>query len=146
MSGWKHSVFYDVDFPSFCDSDGDGIGDFQGLISKLPYLHDLGVDCLWITPFYPSPRVDNGYDVSDYYQVDKRYGTLEDFKECISTAQKYGIKIIIDVVVNHTSTQHPWFIESSSSKSNAKRDWYIWKDKPNNWESFLVEVHGNILS
>lgn len=137
MSWWKNSVFYEVYLPSFCDSDGDGIGDFQGLISKLPYLHDLGVDCLWITPFYPSPRVDNGYDVSDYYQVDKRYGRLEDFKECISTAQKYGIKIIIDVVVNHTSTQHPWFIESSSSKSNAKRDWYIWNDKPNNWESFF---------
>ncbi|MGF0108147.1 alpha-glucosidase [Clostridium sp. SGI.024] len=135
---WKETVFYEIYMPSFKDGNNDGIGDFKGITSKLDYLHKLGVKGIWLTPFYPSPKVDNGYDISDYYNVDKDYGTLEDFKDFLEKAHKLDIKVIGDIVLNHTSSEHPWFKESRRSKDNEKRDFYIWrKDKPNNWESFF---------
>ena len=141
---WNHTVFYQIYMPSFCDGNGDGMGDFVGIRSKLPYLKQLGVGCLWLTPFYPSPKVDQGYDVSDYCDVDPAYGTLEDFRAFIREAHALGIRVLADVVLNHTSTQHPWFRESRASRHNPKRDWYIWREPvnggmPNNWESFFGE-------
>lgn len=141
---WKHTVFYQIYMPSFCDGNGDGIGDFIGIRSKLEYLKQLGVGCVWLTPFYPSPKVDQGYDVSDYENVDPDYGTLEDFRAFVKQAHALGIRVLADVVMNHTSTEHAWFKESRSSRSNPKRDWYIWKEpvngaEPNNWESFFGE-------
>ncbi|MBB6622095.1 alpha-glucosidase [Clostridium gasigenes] len=135
---WKESVFYEIYMPSFKDGNNDGIGDFKGITSKLSYLSELGIKGIWLTPFYPSPKVDNGYDISDYYNIDKDYGTLDDFKEFIKKAHGLGIKVIIDMILNHTSSEHPWFKESRSSKDNEKRDFYIWrKEKINNWESFF---------
>lgn len=139
---WKETVFYQIYMPSFCDGNHDGIGDFKGIMSKLPYLKRLGVGGIWLTPFYPSPKVDNGYDISDYYGIDVSYGTMEDFEAFIAGAHALGIKVISDVVINHTSDKHPWFLESKSSVDNEKRDWYIWKSakdgrEPNNWESFF---------
>ncbi|MER2060772.1 MAG: alpha-glucosidase [Niallia sp.] len=134
---WKQSTFYEIYMPSFKDGNGDGIGDFQGITSKLDYLKELGIDGVWLTPFYPSPKVDNGYDISDYYEIDSDYGTMEDFEIFIQEAHQRGIRVIADLVLNHTSSEHPWFKESKSSKNHSKRDWYIWKDKPNNWESFF---------
>nr|WP_295678032.1 alpha-amylase family glycosyl hydrolase [uncultured Lachnoclostridium sp.] len=136
---YQRTVFYEIYVPSFCDSNGDGIGDLQGIISKIPYLSELGIKGIWLTPFYPSPRVDNGYDISNYYDVDKTFGTMEDFKHLLERAHEYGIRVIIDVVINHTSNQHPWFLESKKSKENTYRDYYIWEEKPkNNWESFFA--------
>jgi glycosidase len=134
---WKQSVFYELYVPSFFDGNGDGIGDFKGAIQKLDYLKDLGIDGIWLTPFYPSPKVDNGYDISDYYGIDEEYGSMEDFQLFIKEAHNRGIKVIADLVLNHTSSEHSWFQESRSSKDHPKRDWYIWKDRPNNWESFF---------
>lgn len=139
---WKETVFYQIYMPSFCDGNHDGIGDFKGMMSKLPYLKKLGVGGLWLTPFYPSPKVDNGYDISDYYGIDEDYGTMADFEAFIAKAHELGIRVISDIVINHTSDQHPWFLESKRSTDNAKRDWYVWqapKDghEPNNWESFF---------
>lgn len=134
---WKETVFYEIYMPSYKDSDGDGFSDFKGLISKLDYIQSLGVKGIWLTPFLQSPKVDNGYDVSDYYKVDPTYGSLEDFKTFLKEAHKKDIKIIMDLVVNHTSTDSQWFQESRKSKDNPYRDYYIWKDKPNNWESFF---------
>lgn len=135
---YQNSVFYEIYIPSFCDGNGDGIGDFKGLLSKLPYLKELGIKGLWLTPFYPSPRVDNGYDISDYCSVDASFGTIEEFKELLDKAHAYGIRIIIDMVLNHTSTMHPWFLDSKANKNSPYRDYYIWKKEiPNNWESFF---------
>lgn len=134
---WKNTVFYEIYIASFLDSNGDGRGDLQGIIDKIPYLKDLGIDGIWLTPFYPSPKVDNGYDISDYYAVAPEYGTFEDFEQLIKVAHDNGIKIIADLVINHTSTEHPWFKESKGDKGSPKRDWYIWKAEPNNWESFF---------
>lgn len=139
---WKEAVFYEVYMPSFSDSNGDGVGDFSGLASKLDYFQTLGVTGLWLTPFYPSPKVDNGYDIADYYSIDEAYGTMQDFELFLKEAHKRGIKVIADLVLNHTSSKHAWFQESCSSKKSPKRDWYIWKDplegkEPNNWESFF---------
>ena len=126
---------------SFADSNGDGVGDLKGITSKLDYLQHLGVDAIWITPCFPSPQVDFGYDVSDYEAIDPMYGTLADFDELVAKAKTHNIKIILDFVPNHTSDQHKWFLESKSSKTNPKRDWYIWRDgkgpgkPPNNWTS-----------
>lgn len=141
---WKETVFYQIYMPSFCDGNHDGIGDFKGIMSKLPYLKKLGVGGLWLTPFYPSPKVDNGYDISDYYDIDKDYGTMADFEDFIKMAHALNIKVIADIVINHTSSLHPWFLESKSGADNEKRDWYIWKNakdggEPNNWESFFGE-------
>lgn len=128
---WNRAIIYQIYLQSFYDSDEDGIGDIKGVISKLSYLQNLGITCIWLTPFYPSPKVDNGYDVSDYYAVAKEFGTLDDFKLLVQTAHDFGIKVIIDMVINHTSTDHPWFHDSN------KEDWYIWTKTPNNWESFF---------
>lgn len=142
---WKHAVIYEVYPRSFQDSDGDGKGDIKGIESRLEYLKTLGIDAIWITPMYPSPQVDFGYDISDYEAIDPQYGTMGDFDSLLKTANKHGIKVIMDIVLNHTSDQHPWFLESKSSKTNPKRDWYIWRDGkdgsaggyPNNWQSWF---------
>lgn len=128
---YKNAVIYSLDVESFMDSDGDGIGDFKGLRHRLTYLSSLGVTCIWILPFYASPNKDNGYDVEDYYQVDRRLGDLGHFAELIDAAEEVGIRIIIDLIVNHTSNQHFWFQEARKSKDNKYRDYYIWcEDKP----------------
>jgi alpha-glucosidase len=140
---WKHAVIYEIYPRSFQDSNGDGVGDINGVASRLDYLEDLGVDAIWITPMYPSPQVDFGYDISDYEAIDPQYGTLADFDHLVSEARKRHIRIIMDYVPNHSSEQHPWFLESRSSRSNARRDWYIWRDgkgpgqPPNNWQSWF---------
>lgn len=134
---WKKTVFYEIYMPSYKDSNGDGYSDFKGMTSKLDYIESLGVKGIWLTPFLKSPKVDNGYDVSSYYEVDATYGSLDDFKLFIDEAHKRGIKVIMDLVVNHTSTESNWFQESKKSKDNPYRDYYIWKDEPNNWESFF---------
>jgi alpha-glucosidase len=140
---WQHAVFYEIYPRSFADSNNDGIGDLKGITSKLDYLKDLGVDAIWISPCFPSPQVDFGYDVSDYEDIDPMYGTLADFDTLASEAKKRGIHIILDFVVNHTSDQHKWFLDSKSSKTSKYRDWYIWRDgkgpgqPPNNWISIF---------
>ncbi len=139
---WKEAVVYQIYPRSFMDSNGDGIGDLQGVLSKLDYLKDLGIDVIWLCPVYQSPNDDNGYDISDYYDIMSEFGTMEDFDRLLKEAHDRGIKIIMDLVVNHTSDEHPWFIESRSSIDNPKRDYYIWKpgkegEPPNNWESFF---------
>ena len=135
---WKESVVYQIYPKSFNDSNGDGIGDIRGIIQKLDYLKELGVNVLWISPMLESPQDDNGYDISDYQKIYKDYGTMEDYEELLAEAHKRGIKILMDLVVNHTSDEHNWFIESRKSKDNPYRDYYIWKEpvngkEPNNW-------------
>jgi alpha-glucosidase len=138
---WQRAVIYEVYPRSFADSNGDGIGDLNGITSKLDYLQGLGVDAIWITPCFPSPQVDFGYDVSNYIAIDPMYGTLADFDRLVAEAKKRNIRVILDFVVNHTSDQHPWFVDSKSSRTSAHRDWYIWRDgkgpeqPPNNWQS-----------
>lgn len=139
---WKELVAYQIYPKSFMDSNGDGIGDIQGIISKLDYLKDLGIDLIWLCPMYKSPNHDNGYDISDYKDILDEFGTMDDFNELLNEVHNRGMKLIIDLVINHTSDEHPWFIESRSSKDNPKRDWYIWRDgkdevEPNNWESIF---------
>jgi alpha-glucosidase len=139
---WKESVVYQVYPRSFMDSNGDGIGDLKGITSKLDYLKDLGIDVIWICPMYKSPNDDNGYDISDYQDIMDEFGTMADFDELLEGVHQRGMKLILDLVINHTSDEHPWFIESRSSKDNPKRDWYIWRDgkdgkEPNNWESIF---------
>ncbi len=125
---YRDAVFYEVHVKSFYDSDGDGVGDFRGLAMKLDYLKDLGVDCIWLLPFYQSPLKDDGYDISDYYSILPQYGTVEDFKHLITEAHSRNIRIIADLVLNHVSDQHPWFVEAKSSKSSPRRDWFVWSD------------------
>ena len=138
---WQHAVFYEIYPRSFADSDNNGIGDLKGITSHMDYLKQLGVDAIWITPCFPSPQVDFGYDVSDYEAIDPMYGTLGDFDKLVADGKKHNIKVILDFVVNHTSDQHKWFIDSKSSKTAEHRDWYIWRDgkgpgqPPNNWLS-----------
>ena len=142
LKWWQKAVFYQIYPRSFADGNGDGIGDFHGMIDRLDYLQELGIDALWLSPHYPSPQHDCGYDVADYTGVEPEYGTLEDFKLFLKGAHQRGIRVILDLVLNHTSDQHPWFIESCSSRDNPKRDWYVWRDgkdgrPPNNWCSFF---------
>jgi alpha-glucosidase len=125
---WKHAVIYEIYPRSFQDTDGNGIGDLKGIIARLDYLHELGIDAIWLTPMYPSPGVDYGYDISDYTAIEPMYGTMADFDTLVAEAKKRGIRVLMDYVINHTSDQHPWFIESRSSRANPKRDWYIWRD------------------
>jgi alpha-glucosidase len=138
---WKHAVIYEIYPRSFQDSNGDGIGDLNGITSRLDYLKALGVDAIWLTPIYPSPQVDFGYDISNYVAIDPPYGTMADFDRLVAEAKKREIRVIMDMVMNHTSDKHPWFIESESSKTNPKRDWYVWENgkgpgqPPNNWQS-----------
>ena len=140
---WKEAVAYQVYPRSFNDSNNDGIGDLPGMVEKLDYLKDLGIDVIWLSPMYKSPNDDNGYDISDYQDIMEEFGTMEDFNHLLSEIHKREMKLILDLVVNHTSDEHPWFIESRSSKDNPKRDWYIWADpkpdgsEPNNWESIF---------
>ena len=143
---WKEAVVYQVYPRSFNDANGDGIGDLKGITEKLPYLAKLGINVIWLSPVFDSPNVDNGYDISDYFAIMSDFGTMEDFDEMLETAHKHGIKILMDLVANHTSDEHPWFKESRSSKDSPYRDYYIWKDPkgfdedgnpipPNNWAS-----------
>ena len=143
---WKKAVFYQIYPRSFKDSNGDGIGDLPGIIEKLDYLNgtpdSLGIDAIWFNPFFVSPDKDHGYDVADYCDIDPRFGTLEDFDRLVEECHKRGIRVMLDLVVNHTSDRHPWFQQSRSSRDNPYRDWYIWRDgrdggkrPPNNWKS-----------
>jgi len=127
---YKNAIVYSLDVETFMDSDGDGVGDFQGLINCLDYLSGLGITCLWLLPFYPSPNRDNGYDVMDYYNIDPRLGTLGDFVEFMHQARERGIRVLIDLVVNHTSNQHPWFVASKSDKNSKYRNYYVWLENP----------------
>lgn len=140
---WKEAVAYQVYPRSFNDSNNDGIGDLPGVIEKLDYLNELGIDVIWLSPMYKSPNDDNGYDISDYTDIMDEFGTMDDFNLLLESVHQRGMKLILDLVVNHTSDEHPWFIESKSSKDNPKRDWYIWQEpkpdgsEPNNWESIF---------
>ena len=145
---WKNAVIYEIYPRSFQDSNGDGIGDLNGITERLDYLQELGVDAIWLTPVYPSPQVDFGYDISDYRNIDPQYGTLADFDRLIAEANKRHIRVIMDMVMNHTSDRHEWFIQSRSSRNNPYRDWYVWRDgkgqtatskgdPPNNWQSLF---------
>ena len=140
---WKEAVAYQVYPRSFKDTNNDGIGDLTGVIEKLDYLYDLGIDVIWLSPMYKSPNDDNGYDISDYKDIMDEFGTMSDFNQLLEAVHQRDMKLILDLVVNHTSDEHPWFIESKSSIDNPKRDWYIWKDpkpdgsEPNNWESIF---------
>ena len=138
---WQYGILYEVYPRSFQDSNGDGIGDLQGILQRLDYLAGLGIKAVWIAPFYPSPMADFGYDIADYCNIDPIFGTLADFDQLLQAIHKRGLKLILDFVPNHTSDQHPWFLESRSSPDNPKRDWYLWRDlapgggPPNNWLS-----------
>nr|WP_198923903.1 alpha-amylase family glycosyl hydrolase [Rappaport israeli] len=140
---WRGGVIYQIYPRSYMDKNGDGIGDLAGIIEKLPYIASLGVDAIWLSPFYPSPMKDFGYDVQDYCDVDPMFGDLQEAYRLIEKAHEYGIKVLIDLVLSHTSDKHPWFIESSASRENDKADWYVWSNPkadgtpPNNWLSIF---------
>lgn len=140
---WRGAVIYQIYPRSFQDSDGDGIGDLAGIIERLPYIARLGVDAIWISPFFTSPMKDYGYDVSDYRDVDPMFGTLDDFDQLVATAHRLGLRVMIDLVLSHSSDQHPWFVESKADRENPKSDWYVWADPkpdgtaPNNWLSIF---------
>jgi alpha-glucosidase len=150
LKWWQTAIFYQIYPRSFADGNGDGIGDFIGMTARLDYLKDLGVDALWLSPHFPSPNWDCGYDISNYENVAPEYGTLAEFKAFLAAAHTRGLKVILDLVLNHTSAEHPWFLESRSSRNNPKADWYIWQNPspisdlrnggdregvPNNWQS-----------
>ncbi len=137
---WKEAVVYQIYPRSFKDSNGDGIGDLRGIIEKMDYLQELGVDVIWLSPIYESPNDDNGYDISNYQAIMKEFGTMEDFDEMLASAHAHGLRLVMDLVVNHTSDEHPWFVESRKSVDNPYRDYYIWREGkdgkfPNNWGS-----------
>lgn len=135
---YKDSIIYQLHVRTFYDSNGDGIGDFRGLQQRLDYLRDLGVNTIWLLPFYPSPLRDDGYDIADYCSVHTSYGVLEDFKSCLAAAHERGIRVIIELVLNHTSDQHPWFQEARSSRDNPKRDWYVWSDTDDRYRNARI--------
>ena len=140
---WQRGIIYQIYPRSFMDSNGDGVGDLPGIVGKLDYLAALGVDAIWLSPIYPSPMADFGYDVADYTGIHPLFGTLADFDTLLAESHARGLKVMLDFVPNHSSDEHPWFIESRSSRDNPKRDWYIWRDPapdggpPNNWLSFF---------
>jgi oligo-1,6-glucosidase len=139
---WKEAIVYQIYPRSFKDSNGDGVGDLQGIISKLDYIKSLGVDAVWLNPIYKSPNDDGGYDISDYYSIQPEFGSMQDFDELLAGLHQRGLKLIMDLVLNHSSDEHPWFVESKKSKSNPFRDYYFWKPgknghPPNNWPSFF---------
>lgn len=140
LKWWQRVVFYQIYPRSFADGNGDGIGDFAGMTARLDMLEDLGIGAVWLSPHYPSPMVDCGYDISSYVDVAPEYGTMDEFRRFLDEAHRRGIRVVLDLVLNHTSDRHPWFLESSSSRDNPKRDWYVWHDgrdgqPPNNWYS-----------
>jgi len=135
---YKDAIFYELHVKGFFDSDNDGVGDFRGVIEKLDYLQDLGIDCLWLLPFYLSPQKDDGYDISDFYRIQPEYGTVKDFKALIRAAHKRNIRVVTDLVMNHTSDQHPWFVESRSSKKSSKRDYYVWSDSDQKYKDARI--------
>ena len=142
LKWWQQAVFYQIYPRSFADGNGDGIGDFPGMIAKLDHLRNLGVDAIWLSPHYPSPFLDCGYDISDYTSIGPEYGTLQDFTAFLHEAHTRGIRVILDLVLNHTSDQHPWFLDSRASRDNPKRHWYVWRDgqgdaPPNNWAAIF---------
>lgn len=147
---WKEAVVYELYPASFKDSNDDGVGDIPGILSNLDYLHDLGIDAIWVAPHYKSPQVDMGYDISDFEDIHEPYGSLEDCERLIEEVHRRGMRIIFDLVINHTSDLHPWFQESRSSKNSLKRDWYIWRPPkhddqgrrhpPNNWRSQFTKA------
>jgi alpha-glucosidase len=146
LAWWQRGVIYQIYPRSFSDSNGDGVGDLRGVIDRLDYLSDLGVEAFWLSPFYRSPMADFGYDIADYCDVDPVFGTLDDFDELVEQAHARGLRVVIDWVPNHTSNRHPWFMESRASRDNPKRDWYVWRDPapdggpPNSWESAFRAV------
>ncbi len=140
MHWWQPSILYQIYPRSFQDGNGDGVGDLPGIVARLPYLAELGVDAIWLSPIFTSPMADFGYDIADYTAIDRLFGTHEPLStRCLRRRMRSGLKVLLDLVPNHTSEQHPWFVESRSSRDNAKRDWYIWRDPapdggpPNNW-------------
>ena len=146
LAWWKDGTFYQIWPASYKDANGDGIGDIGGIISTLDYLKDLGVDTVWVSPMYKSPQKDMGYDISDYKDIDPQYGTIQDAEDLIKEVHERGMRLVFDLVINHTSDLHPWFQESRSSKDSSKRDWYIWRPPryengkrhpPNNWKSYF---------
>ncbi len=149
---WQKAVVYQIYCKSFCDSNGDGIGDLPGVMSKLPMLKELGVDCIWFTPIYVSPQVDGGYDVADYYRIDPVYGSMDEFKQMLDMAHSLGIRVVMDMVLNHSSDQCVWFQESRKSKDNPYRNYYIWQppkadgSEPNNWGNYFREGNGSAWS
>ena len=135
---YRSAIFYEVHVRGFYDATGDGNGDFRGLTAKLDYLEWLGIDCLWLLPFYQSPLKDGGYDISDFLSVHPDFGTVEDAAELIEEAHRRGIRVVADMVMNHTSDQHPWFLESRQDRTNPKADWYVWGDDDHRWEEARV--------
>ena len=135
---YKDAVIYQLHVRTFCDSDGNGVGDFRGLTNKLDYLQELGINAIWLLPFYPSPLRDDGYDIADYTSVNPTYGTIEDFKTFLNAAHSRKIRVITELVVNHTSDQHPWFQEARSSRDNPKRDWYVWSDTDDRYKGVRI--------
>src|SRR5689334_3469741 len=143
---WQRAAIYQIYPRSFADSNGDGVGDLRGIVPRLDYLSELGVGAVWLSPFYPSPMADFGYDVADYTDVDPLFGTLDDFDLLLSEAHTRGLRVIVDWVPNHPSDRHPWFIESRASRDSPMRHWYVWRDAapgggpPNNWQSAFEAV------
>lgn len=135
---YKNAIFYEVPVRSFYDSNGDGVGDFKGITEKLDYIKSIGIDCIWLLPFYDSPLKDDGYDIRDYYSILPEYGTLEDFDVFIQTAHRMGIRVIADLVLNHVSDQNQWFVEARSSMNNPKRDWFVWSDTPDKYKNVRI--------
>src|SRR5215467_8139436 len=135
---YKDAVIYQVHVRAMYDSNGDGIGDFRGLAEKLDYLQELGISAIWLMPFFPSPLRDDGYDISNYRSVHPSYGTLEDFKSFLTMAHQRGLRVIIEMVLNHTSDQHPWFLESRSSQDNPKRNWYVWNESDSKYRGTRI--------
>ena len=135
---FKDAVFYEAPVKSFYDSSGDGTGDFRGMAEKLDHIRDLGVDCVWLLPMYPSPGQDDGYDISDFDSIHPDYGTIDDFKDFLDTAHAKGLRVIADLVMNHTSDQHPWFQEARQDPSSPKRDYYVWTDDPTQYSGVRI--------
>ncbi|MEX0658180.1 MAG: alpha-amylase family glycosyl hydrolase, partial [Egibacteraceae bacterium] len=137
---WMTGVVYQIYPRSFLDTDGDGIGDLEGIRRRLDYLAWLGVDALWLSPIYPSPMADFGYDVADHRDVDPVFGSLDDFDRLLEEAHERGLRVLLDWVANHTSDRHPWFLDSRSARDSDKRDWYVWRDAPNNWTAVFADA------